>query len=304
MTLDQLIALDAIVAAGTFRGAADRLNKAQSAISHQIRKLEDELGFDLFTREDYRPRLTENGEVYYREALRVLEQVRVLKSAATGLAGEQEAEIRIAATATMALDPFLAILGSVSRAWPATHVRLYEELMGGPVARLMASEADMILAGLEGVPVDEVETLPVGHVTILPVAHRDFPAASRPGLRSRREMQTYTQVVVSGTGGEAFTQSRDLMSGGRRWTVTGFEAKRSIISAGLGWGGMPAHLIRDELDTGAFTVLDVEGFPPRHTQIFAIRRRDRPMGTVMNALWDAWQGQPAAQHIPDRPPRS
>ena len=43
MTLDQLVALDAIVAAGTFRGAADRLSKAQSAVSHQIRKLEDAL---------------------------------------------------------------------------------------------------------------------------------------------------------------------------------------------------------------------------------------------------------------------
>jgi len=38
MTLNQLLALDAIVATGTFRAAAERLNKAQSAVSHQIRK--------------------------------------------------------------------------------------------------------------------------------------------------------------------------------------------------------------------------------------------------------------------------
>ena len=85
MTLDQLLALDAIVATGTFRGAAERLNKAQSAVSHQIRKLEDQLQFDLFSRDAYRPRLTAEGEVYYREALRVLEQVRALESAALSL---------------------------------------------------------------------------------------------------------------------------------------------------------------------------------------------------------------------------
>ncbi|MEM8951333.1 MAG: LysR family transcriptional regulator, partial [Pseudomonadota bacterium] len=63
MTLDQLLALDAIVATGTFRGAAERLNKAQSAVSHQIRKLEDRLRFDLFSRDEYRPRLTTEGEI-------------------------------------------------------------------------------------------------------------------------------------------------------------------------------------------------------------------------------------------------
>ena len=78
MTLDQLVALDAIIATGTFRAAADRLHKAQSAVSHQIRKLEAELNFDLFSRDEYRPRLTPEGEVFFRETARVLEQVRRL----------------------------------------------------------------------------------------------------------------------------------------------------------------------------------------------------------------------------------
>ena len=33
--------------------------------------------------------------------------------------------------------------------------------------------------------------------------------------------------------------------------------------------------------------LNVDGFPPRHTEIFAIRRRDKPMGKVMTAIWAA-----------------
>ena len=43
MKYDQLLAFDAIVMAGTFRKAAERLNKSQSAVSHAIRQLEDEL---------------------------------------------------------------------------------------------------------------------------------------------------------------------------------------------------------------------------------------------------------------------
>lgn len=285
MTLDQLVALDAIVASGTFRGAADRLNKAQSAVSHQIKKLEDELGFDLFSRDAYRPRLSPEGEVFYREATRVLEQVHGLKAVAAGLRSEREPMVSIAMTATMSLDPILEILGEVGRAYLGTHLKLTTEMMGGPLARLMEGDADLIIAGLNGVPVDEVETVPVGSVTILPVASPDFPAAKRAGVKSRREMQSYTQVIVSGTGGKEYDQSRDLLSGGQRWTVSDFQAKKSIIKAGLGWGGIPEHLMSEDLETGALVPLTIEGYPPRHTEIFAIRRRDRPMGTVMSSLW-------------------
>lgn len=286
MTLDQLVALDAIVASGTFRGAADRLNKAQSAISHQIRKLEGELGFDLFLRDAYRPRLSPEGEIFFREVTRVLEQVHGLKTVAAGLRSEQEPMISIAMTATMSLDPILKILGEVGRAFPGTHIKLVTEMMGGPLERLMNADADLIIAGLYGVPIDEVETLPIGSITIRPVASPGFPSADRPGIKSRREMQGYTQVIVSGTGGKDYDQSRDLLSGGQRWTVSDFQAKKSIIKAGLGWGGIPEHLMAEELTSGELVPLAIEGYPPRHTEIFAIRRRDRPMGKVMSSIWD------------------
>lgn len=285
MTLDQLVALEAIVATGTFRAAADRLHKAQSAVSHQIRKLEAELGFDLFSRDEYRPRLTSEGEVFFRETARVLEQVRSLKSVAAGMRGAQEPMVSIAMTATMSLDPILNILGEIGRAYPGTHIRVATEMMGGPLARLMEGEADMIVAGLEGAPIDEVDTLPIGTITIRPVASPEFPAAQRTGIRSRREMQVYTQVIVSGTGGLDFDQSRDVLSGGQRWTVSDFEAKKSVIKAGLGWGGIPEHLMEAELQSGELVPLTVEGYPPRHTEIFAIRRRDQVLGRVMSDIW-------------------
>ncbi|WP_377189460.1 LysR family transcriptional regulator [Ruegeria meonggei] len=297
MTLDQLIALDAIVATGTFRAAAERMNKAQSAVSHQIRKLEAELGFDLFSRDAYRPSLTSEGEVFYRETARVLEQVNGLKSVAAGLRSEQEPMISVVMTATMSLDPILMVLGAVGRKFPETHIRVSTEMMGGPLARLIEGDADLIIAGLEGVPLDDVETLPVGAIVIRPVASPDFPASQRTGMRSRQEMQAYTQVIVSGTGGRTFDQSRDLLTGGQRWTVSDFEAKKSVLKAGLGWGGIPEHLMQHELANGELVPLTVEGYPPRHTEIFAIRRRDQPMGQVMSRLWADLQQ--ARQLTPD-----
>jgi len=294
MNLEQLIAVDAVVSTGTFRGAADRLNKAQSAISHQVRKLEDELGFAIFSREDYRPRLSSEGEVFLREATRVLDQFHQLQATTQELRSTQEPLVRIALTATMSLEPILIILGQIGDKFPNTHIAVATEMMGGPLARLMKGDADLIIAGLEGVDIDHVETTPVGAVVIRPVAHRSFPVAGRSGMRSRMEMQSYVQVIVSGTGGPDYDQSRDVLAGGRRWTVSDFATKKSVIMNGHGWGGLPEHMITEELKSGELVALNVEDFRPRHTEVFAIRRRDQAMGRVQGEIWRALQEKAGA----------
>ncbi|KJZ21621.1 LysR family transcriptional regulator, partial [Tritonibacter mobilis] len=130
MKHDQLIALDAIVATGTFRGAAERLHKSQSAISHTIRQLEEELELELFSREAYRPALTPAGEIFYREASRVLRQMQGLRTTASRLRAREEPELTIAVSATMDLAPLLPALADTGRSHPATHLRLRMEMMG------------------------------------------------------------------------------------------------------------------------------------------------------------------------------
>ena len=287
MTLDQLIAVEAVVAAGTFRGAADRLNKAQSAVSHQIRKLEDELQFELFSRSAYRPQLTAKGEVFYREAVRILHHTRALQTTVGRLNAEQETILRISITATMPVDAFFQILKPVSDQYPGTDIRLMSDMMGGPISRLMQGEADLIIATLDGVPVDEVEIQPVDRISIIPVCHHEFEPAKLKGVRSIAEMQAYLQVIVSDSVGGELEQSRDLMPGARRWTVSDFQTKKSAILAAMGWGGMPEHLIKDELARGDLVPLAVEGFPTRRSEVFAIRKRGHVVGPVHAALWDS-----------------
>ncbi len=287
MTLDQLLAMDAIVACGTFRGAADRLNKAQSAISHQIRKLEDELQFELFSRSSYRPQLTPKGEVFYSEAVRILHHMRGLQTTVGRLKAEQEPVLRISATATMPVQPLFDVLKPISDKYPGTDIRLISDMMGGPISRLMGGDADLIIATLDGVPVDEVELQLFGRVSIIPVCHRDFPPAQLAGVRSVSEMQAYLQVIVADSVGGDSEQSRDIMPGGRRWTVSDFQTKKAALLACMGWGGMPEHLVKDELAQGDLIAIDVEGFPVRRSDVFAIRKRGALMGPVQAALWKA-----------------
>lgn len=291
MTLDQIRAVEAVVLAGTFRGAADRLNKAQSAVSHQVRKLEDELQFQIFSRAGYRPVLTKRGEAVYREVTRILHHLRILQGAAAGLRGEVEAQISISVTATMPIETLLEPMKEVGDQFPATHIRVYSDMMGGPLSRLISGEADIIIASLEGVPIDEVDAAPVAKVTIHPVCAATHHLASITGVRSIAEMQTELQVVVADTVGGDFEQSRDLTPGGQRWTVSDFLTKKSVLLSGIGWGGLPTHLIYRELADGRLVKLDVEGFPPRESELFVMRKRGKEIGRVQAAIWDRLIGQ-------------
>jgi len=285
VTYEQLIVLHAIVTEGTFRGAAEKLNRSQSAISTMLKKLETEIQFSLLSRAEYRPKLTPAGNVFYRQAIRVMQQMQQLGSVARALNAEQEAEVLLAITATFPLKPVLEIVGAVKSDFSATHIRLARESMGGPVERLLRDNADIIIATMDGIPADQVEAVPFAEVTIMPVAHRDYEPARSAQMKTVSQMQGYTQVVVADSGGGTFTQSRDLLPGGLRWTVSDFAAKKEILLAGLGWGGIPTHMIKEELDRGELVPLNVEGYQPRQSHLFQIRRRDKDVGVVAQAIW-------------------
>jgi DNA-binding transcriptional LysR family regulator len=72
--------------------ASERLNVVQSALSHQIRGLEEELGAQLFHRHGRRIRLSPLGEMFARDARKILEAVefarRRVRRAAEGALGE------------------------------------------------------------------------------------------------------------------------------------------------------------------------------------------------------------------------
>jgi DNA-binding transcriptional LysR family regulator len=72
LDLDQLQSFCAIADCSSFTEAARRVNKTQSAVSMQIKRLEERLGETLFTREGRSIALTEAGQALYAKARRML----------------------------------------------------------------------------------------------------------------------------------------------------------------------------------------------------------------------------------------
>ena len=80
--------------------------------------------------------------------------------------------------------------------------------------------------------------------------------------------------------------SLNVLEGGVRWRVTDVASKKEVILAGMGWGGLPEHVVADELASGTLVALEVPEFEAGVMELYAMRRRDRAHGVVAGALWE------------------
>jgi len=86
-----------VARSGSIRKASDELHVATSAVSRQIKKLEDELGTPLFERFPDGLRLTSAGEIVLRHAKETLQDFEVMKSDLGDLQGKNTGRVHIAA---------------------------------------------------------------------------------------------------------------------------------------------------------------------------------------------------------------
>ena len=120
--LRALTAFEAAARLGSFRMAADELGITRSAVSHQIKLLEDRLDIQLFRRDARKAELTQLGQTYYptvRDAFDQIEaQTKALRPSNT------DNELTIQVYVTVALKWLIPRLHDFERKYPDVKVRL------------------------------------------------------------------------------------------------------------------------------------------------------------------------------------
>jgi LysR family transcriptional regulator, glycine cleavage system transcriptional activator len=120
--LRALTAFEAAARLGSFRLAAGELGITRSAVSHQVKSLEQRLGVQLFRRDARRAELTQAGHTYFpaiREAFDQIEaQTRALRPSPT------DNELTVQVYVTVALKWLIPRLHDFERRYPDMKVRL------------------------------------------------------------------------------------------------------------------------------------------------------------------------------------
>lgn len=154
MELRHLRYLVALAECLNFTRAAERVHVTQSTLSHQIRKLEAEIGYVLFDRAAHHVALTEAGEVFLAFAVNALREVDrglgALKKGSAQLSGE----LRIGATNTFNLGFIPQCVATFLNRHPDAKVSVDELSADDIRAKLDAGELDLGIAYRPAEPSD------------------------------------------------------------------------------------------------------------------------------------------------------
>ena len=148
----------AVADSGSVTRAADQLGRTQSAISMQIRKLEESLGQSIFVREPRGVSLTDRGQQLMPYARRV---VGLLDEAATALREKPlSGPVRVGIPDEYVQSILPSVLASFSQRHPETQVTVRCDFSAPQLAALAADKIDLAVV-YEGYSEDKVEVLAV-----------------------------------------------------------------------------------------------------------------------------------------------
>jgi DNA-binding transcriptional LysR family regulator len=279
LTLDQMRVLIAVAETGSFSGAARRLGRVQSAVSQSINTLETVLGVALFDRSGKKPTLTEAGEAIVKDARRMIDSARSLKSRAASMAADVEPELSLAVDAIFPNDLLMGSLKALREEFPLTPVSVFTEGLGGPEQRLRDGLVRLAIYPLALTGARDLVAEFLTEVALIPVVAAEHPLASLEGPLPREALEPHVQLVL--TDRTPLTQnSFGGVISHHVWRFADLSTRLEFLLAGFGWCNMPAHMVMDHIEAGRLKRLSLAEKDVFEFRIHVVHERGREIGRV------------------------
>jgi len=253
---------------GSLTAAADTLCLTQSALSHAIRKLEQQIGTPLWVKEGRRLRFTQAGNHLLGLAQRLLPQFEHAEELMAEFAKGQRGTLRIGMECHPCYQWLLKVVEPYLQKWPAVDVDVKQKFQFGGIGALFGYDIDVLVTpdplykpGLQFQPVFDYEQVLVvasghpfarleyvlpeqlGEETLItyPVEierldiYNQFLLPANRSPKKHKEIETtdiMLQMVAAGRGVAALP----------RWLVEEYAEKLPIKPVRLGASGIPKKI--------------------------------------------------------------
>ncbi|KIC46906.1 XRE family transcriptional regulator [Ruegeria sp. ANG-S4] len=198
--------IKAIHDCGGLARAADQLNITQSALSHQIKGLEDQAGVELFLRRSKPMKLSAAGFRLLRLAEQILPQVEATLDEFSSLRDGRTGRMHIAIECHACFEWLFPVLESFRKSWPDVDVDIRPGLAFDAIPALQKEEVDLVVSSdPEDLPgVEFVELFDYNPVFVAASTH---PLAKKPYVEAEDfRGQTLITYPVERTRLDVFSQ--------------------------------------------------------------------------------------------------
>lgn len=281
ISLDQWQALIAVVDEGGYAAAAEALDKSQSAISYAVQKIETELGVRAFTLQGRRARLTETGQLLYRQAKTLISEANRIEKTAIRFGHGWEPLVRIAVDMLFPEECVLCGLVALAAESPLTRVEFLRTTLSGTEEALLRHEADVAITGR--IPAGFVGD-PLLRIRMVAVAAADHPLHRADHL-DLDDLRRHRQLVIRDSGSQRIDAG--WLGAEQRWTFSSDATRRQALTRGLGFAWVPEQQVRPELDSGALVPLPLREGAERFAELYLVYADGQYAGRAARYLGDS-----------------
>ncbi|MCD1285492.1 MULTISPECIES: LysR family transcriptional regulator [unclassified Brevibacterium] len=279
MELQQLRYVLAVAEERNFTRAAAKSHVVQSALSHQIKSLEHELGVQLFARTSRRVELTEAGTAFLPAARATLDAADRAVAEAVATTGDLRGRLLIGAIPTVTTVDLTAALGDFHRAHPNVEIGLTSGGSLDFVSAIRHSAMDVAVLGL-------AEDTPPTGVASEVLAHERLAAVMSPEHRfARRRRLTLSELAE-----ETFVDF-PIDSPGRSQSERAFSA--AGLSRTVAFDVMSAEVMLDLVAQNLAVALLAPAVVPEAGGLSVVPIADGP-SRIEYLAWSAFNPSPAA----------
>jgi len=168
----------AIHEAGGLARAADQLNITQSALSHQVKGIEDQAGVELFVRRSKPLKLSAAGKRLLAAADRILPEIEALEQEFSGLRSGKTGRLHIAIECHACFEWLFPVLEQFRKSWPDVDVDIRPGLAFDALPALQREEVDLVISS-DPETLDDVTFTPLFDYAPVFVASSLHPLASK-----------------------------------------------------------------------------------------------------------------------------
>lgn len=269
----------AVAETSNFTRAAEQCLVVQSALSHQIARLERELGAKLFDRTSRRVRLTPAGEAFLPAARQALDAAERARAEVAAAAGEIRGRLAIGAIPTVAAVDLPAVLKQFHSRHREVQISLRTGASEELIERVRQGTLDAAFLGLPvGVRPKGVRGRELARGDLVAVVAPGHPLADKEHVDLRRLAHEPFVDFPAGTAGRAQSDQAFAAAGVQRevaFEVTAADFMARLIRQGLAIGMLPAAFVSELPD------------------LPTIRLRDAP-ARIEHLIWSRFQPSPAA----------
>jgi DNA-binding transcriptional LysR family regulator len=253
----QLRAFASLARCGSFTEAARELHLTQSAVSHAMRALEEEVGCRLLDRIGKKATLTQSGEQLLARAEKILSEMEVARAELKQLGRWGGGRLRLGATVTACQYLLPAVLREFKESFPTCTIHIEPGDTAGAIALLRARQIDIAI-GLQPRAERDLEFRPLFEDEL-----RFILSAVHPWSRSGRvveaeiprqsyilyEKRSYTFQLIE----DYFREREQALF--TSMELGSMEAIKELVKLNLGVSIMAPWIVRKELAEGSLTAL-------------------------------------------------